>query len=119
MTHCSGDAMGTLGNRRELEMLETRSENNIEIVSVFYVKDEMYCAVWLLKPNTQFSNILTGIFTKTYRNQSYFIGVTRVNFYGPSKKIVATTTNTYGRASEQQRKDLHHLHTELVTQTRA
>jgi hypothetical protein len=34
LTHYSDDATGMMGNKRELEILETRSENNSKIGSV-------------------------------------------------------------------------------------
>jgi hypothetical protein len=42
MTQNSGDATGMMGNKRELEILETRSENSTEIGLVFCVTDKTY-----------------------------------------------------------------------------
>jgi hypothetical protein len=47
MTQNNGDAMGMMGNKRELEILETRSENNMEILLVFRLTDKIcVSAVW-------------------------------------------------------------------------
>jgi len=40
MTQNSGDATGMMGNKRELEIVETRSENDTDIASVFCVTDK-------------------------------------------------------------------------------
>jgi len=42
MTQNSGDATGMMGNKRELEFLETRSENNTKFGTVFSVTDNIY-----------------------------------------------------------------------------
>jgi hypothetical protein len=48
MTQNNGDATGMMGNTRELEILETRSENNSDIRLVFRVTDKT-CSVTVLK----------------------------------------------------------------------
>ena len=49
MTQNSGDATGMMGNKRELEIHETRSENNTEIGSVCCATDNTYSVQYGLK----------------------------------------------------------------------